>query len=94
MTKTYIGDTGTVIVLDTGQSLSGASSVSIAALKPNGATTVTWAGVVVETTKVSFTAPAGTFDQAGDWRLQAVVVLPSGAWRGETARLTVYLPFS
>lgn len=94
MTKIYIGDTGTAIVLDTGQSLAGASSVSIVALKPNGATSVTWVGAVVETTKISFTAPVGTFDQAGEWKLQALVVLPTGSWRGETARLTVYWPFN
>ena len=93
MTKTYIGDTGTAIVLDTGQPLAGASSVSILARKPNGSTEVTWAGSVVETTKVQFQTLADTLDMAGEWKLQARVVLPSGTWLGETAALTVYRPF-
>jgi hypothetical protein len=94
MTKTYVGDTGTAIVLDTGQSLAGASSVSILARKPDGATDVTWTGTVVETTKVQFSTLAGTLDMAGEWRLQARVVLPSGTWLGETVGLTVYRPFA
>lgn len=93
MTKTYIGDTGTAIVLDTGQSLAGASAVSILARKPNGSTEVTWTGTVVESTKVQFLTLAGTLDMAGDWLLQVRVVLASGTWLGETARLTVYRPF-
>lgn len=94
MTKTYIGDTGTAIVLDTGHSLAGASAVSIEARKPNGSIEVSWPGTVVESTKVQFLTLAGTLDQAGEWLLQARVELSSGTWLGETARLTVYRPFS
>ena len=94
MTKTYINDIGTAIVLDTGQSLAGAVSVGIEARKPNGSTEVSWSGAVVESTKVQFVTLAGTLDQAGEWLLQAKVVLASGTWLGETARLTVYRPFA
>lgn len=92
MTKVYVGDTGTALVLDTGQSLAGATAVSIEARKPNG-TAVSWAGAVFETTKVRYISQAGTFDQAGDWKLQAYVQLPSGTWRGETALLPVFASF-
>ena len=94
MTKTYIGDTGTAIVLDTGQILSGASAVSIEARKPSGLADVSWSGTVVESTKIRFNTLSGTLDQAGDWFLQARVVMSGGTWLGETARLTVYRPFS
>lgn len=42
---------------------------------------------------ISYTTLAGDLDQSGQYRLQARVTLPSGAWRGETAVLTVYVPF-
>ena len=93
MTKTYIGDIGTAIVLDTGQSLAGASAVSIEVLKPVGAAPVSWAGTVVESTKVQFVSLADTFASAGEYKLQARVVLPGGTWLGETVGLTVYRPF-
>jgi hypothetical protein len=92
MTKVYIGDTGTALVLDTGQSLAGATAVTIEARKPNG-TSVSLAGAVFETTKIRFITLAGTFDQFGEWRLQARAVLPSGTWLGETVSLTVYRAF-
>lgn len=93
MTKTYVGDIGTAIVLDTGQALAGASAVSIEARKPDG-TLVSWPGTVVESTKVQFVSVADTFSRAGEWLLQAKVVLPSGTWLGETAALAVSKPFS
>ena len=92
MTKIYIGDIGTAIVLDTGQSLAGASAVSIEALKPGG-TTASWPGTVVESNKIQFLSLADTFVAAGEYKLQAKVALPSGTWRGETVALTVHRPF-
>ena len=94
MTKTYTGDIGTAIVLDTGQSLAGAVSVSIEARKPDGATLASWTASVVESTKVQFTSIAGTFDAAGEYKLQAKVTLPSGTWLGETVGLTVHRPLA
>ncbi len=92
MSKVYVGDTGTVIQLDTGQNLTTATAVSIEASKPNGAV-VSWAGVVVSATKVEFVTGPTTLDISGKWVLQAKVVLPSGTWRGESANMTVYPVF-
>lgn len=92
MSKVYVGDTGTAIVLDVGQSLAGALAVSVEAQKPNGEA-VSWTGAVFESTKVRFVTQAGSLDAPGVWRLQARVVLPSGTWLGEMAKLTVYKPF-
>jgi hypothetical protein len=92
LSKVYLGDTGTLLVLDTLQSLAGATAVSIEARRPNG-TTVSWAGTVVESTKVQHTSLAGTFDLAGDWKLQARVTLPTGTWAGEAVALRVYRLF-
>lgn len=89
MSTVFVGDTGTALVLDTGQNLASATSVSIEAKKPSG-TAVSWTGAVFESTKVRFVTLAGTFDEPGLWRLQARVVLPSGTWRGESVLLRVY----
>jgi hypothetical protein len=93
MSKVYTGDTGTVIVLDCGQDISAATARSIEVRKPDGSTT-SWAATADGTTGIKYTSLAGTFDQAGDYELQAVVTLPAGTWRGETVLLTVYSPFA
>ncbi len=93
MSKVYTGDTGTVIVLDCGQNISTATARSIAVRKPDGSST-SWAAVGEGTDSIKHTSLAGTFDQAGDYQLQAVVTLPSGTWRGETVALHVYSPFA
>lgn len=92
MSKVYVGDTGTVIVLDCGQDVSAASARSIEYRKPDG-TTGSWAASASGTNAIQFTTLAGTLDQAGRWRLQAKVTLPSGVWLGETADLMVYPAF-
>ena len=91
-TKTYVGDTGTVITLDCGQDISAATARAIKARKPDG-TTVTWAAVASGANAIAFTTLAGSLDQPGRWKLQASVTLPSGTWLGETAQLDVYSAF-
>lgn len=93
MTKVYVGDIGTDIILDTGHALAGATSVSIEVLKPDS-TVASWTGAITATTKVHFISIAGTFNVAGEYRLQAKAVMPSGTWLGETVSLTVYTPFT
>lgn len=91
-TKTYVGDTGTVITLDCGTDISGASALVIKVRKPDR-TTTTWTATASGTDSMTFTTLAGTLDQAGTWRLQAMVTLPSGQWLGETAELEVHKAF-
>jgi hypothetical protein len=92
MTKTYTGDTGTVITLDCGQDISAASVRTIEVRKPDG-TTTSWAASASGNNSIMFTTLVGTLDMPGRWKLQARVTLPSGVWRGETAVLDVYSPF-
>lgn len=87
-TKLYIGDTGTQIVLDCGQDISAASARSIEVRKPDGST-ATWAASASGTNSVAYVTLADTLDQAGEWRLQSNVTLPSGEWLGETAYIEV-----
>jgi len=88
MTKVYVGDTGTVLELDTGVSLAGSTALTIEVAKPGGSR-VSLSGSA-SGTKIVFTSAADTFDVPGRWLLQAKAVLPSGTWRGETALLMVY----
>jgi len=92
MSKVYVGDTGTLIELDTGVSLAGATVLEIKARKPNGAA-VTWTATA-SATKVRYTTLAADIDQHGMWLLQASVTLPSGKWLGETAELKVFPVYS
>lgn len=92
MSKVYVGDTGTLIVLDCGQDISAATARSIEVRKPDGAT-VSWAASASGTNSIAFTTLAGSLDQAGEWLLQASVTLPSGKWLGETVALQVYGQF-
>jgi hypothetical protein len=93
MSKTYVGDTGTTIVLDCGQDISAATQRTIEVRKPNR-TTTTWAATAEGATSLKFTTLQGTLDMAGDWALQAKVALPGGVWRGETVVLKVWNPFA
>jgi hypothetical protein len=92
MSKVYVGDTGTAIVLDVGVNISAASAQSIEAQRPDGST-VSWAGTIFETNKVRFVTQADSLNVAGDWKLQSRVVLPTGTWLGEVVKLTVHRPF-
>ena len=90
--RTYVGDTGTVITLDCGTDVSAATARNIEARKPDG-TLATWVATASGTTAIRFTTLADTLDQAGTWRQQAHVVLPSGEWRGDTVPLQVLALF-
>lgn len=92
MNKVYVGDTGTMIELDTGVSLTGATVTEIKALKPDG-TLATWTATV-SSTKLRYITLADTLDQSGTWKLQASVTLPSGKWLGETADLRIHKPYA
>lgn len=91
-TKVYVGDTGTVITLDCGADISAATARSIAVRKPDG-TPTSWSASASGTNSIQFTTLAGSLDQNGIWRLQAVVSIGGGTWRGETVELQVYAAF-
>lgn len=92
MTKIYVGDVGTEIILDCGQSIASATTTDIKVTKPNN-TTDTWTGSIYNTNYIKYTIQTGDLDVVGPWLLQAYVVTPSGTWRGETAKMEVYQVF-
>jgi len=90
--KVYVGDVGTVILVDTLSDITSSTVRKILARKPNGIE-IEWAAAVDSTTKLSYTTQDGDLDTVGKWMLQAYVELPSGKWYGETAHFTVHERF-
>jgi len=94
--KVYAGDIGTVILLDTGVTLTG-GTVTIKWQNPAG-NTGSWTGAIATSASgankgISYTTIAGDIAIDGDWLLQAHAVLTYGTWSGETAVMTVYPAF-
>ena len=92
MSKIYVGDTGTEIVLDTGSPIIGASVVQVRARKPSGAIAL-WVGVVVEVNKIRYTTLVGDINEQGIWKLQAYVATPLWTGLGETLEIKVFPSF-
>lgn len=89
MSGIYKGDVGTIISLNTGVVISGATALSIEALKPSGAK-VSWSGIIGDDTKsVEHVITAGELDEAGDYIVQAKLTLGSGIWRGASVTLKI-----
>jgi hypothetical protein len=95
--KIYVGDIGTLILLDTAATLTG-GTVTIEYTKPDGSTG-SWAGTITTSASgankgISYTtASAGDLNQPGLWKLQAHAVLSGGTWSGVTVPLIVYPAF-
>lgn len=91
--KYYAGDTGTEIIVDTCSDITTATTADLLVEKPDG-TVETWSGSVYDTTKIRYIVQSGDFDQAGEYFLQAYVVMPGGTWRGNTTSFRVVAVFS
>ena len=89
-TKTYIGDIGTDLILDTKTDLSLATSVKILYKKPGQNLIAEWTGAVFETTKIKYTFVADDLDTVGVYKIMAHVVIPTWSGCGETAHFQVY----
>lgn len=78
--------------------LSAATGLSMVFEKPDG--TVSTQVAVFDTTagatgdgvdgRIMFVVPAGFLDLAGEWRRQAIVVLPAGTWRSTIVCFSVH----
>lgn len=88
MTKHYVGETGTEILVDTGVDITTATNTKIKCKKPDG-TTVEWGASVKDTTKLSYLTQEGDFNQAGTYRVQASLSLGGWTGLGETASFKI-----
>ena len=90
--KMYVGDIGTVITLDTNETISSATTTNIEVRKGDG-TITTWTGSLSGTDSVTYTTVDGDFSCSGIYKVQAYVVMVGWSGLGETAEFTVYGAF-
>ena len=91
-TKAYVGDIGTVILLDCGVNVSSATVQKILVRKPDK-TEHEWSGTIEDDNYLKYVIIADDFDQKGDYLLQAYIETPAWQGKGETVKLTVYEKF-
>lgn len=89
MTKVYVGDIGTEIILDTLVDITSATSVSIKARKPDGSA-VTWPGAVYGGTSIRYVSQLNDLDMDGVWSLQGHVTSPAWSGSSEIVELRVH----
>jgi len=77
----HVGDIGTVIIFDVGESLAAATVHKLLYLKPDGVSGE-WEGTVDGTTLTFTTTAATDLDVAGRWMIQAYIDL--GTWKGHS----------
>jgi hypothetical protein len=92
MSKLYVGDVGTEMLIDTGSDLSTATLLQLKVKKPDAAT-VAWTGSQKETTKITYTIQAGDFDQSGVHQLQAYIESPTWTGLGDTVTYVLVDPY-
>ena len=92
MSKTYVGDIGTIIRIDMGAAITGAAGLTIAVKKPD-ATTTSWTPSIYGTNYLEYTLIAADIAQAGIYYLQPYLELGGFLGKGETVNFTVYAAF-
>lgn len=89
MSKTYVGDVGTEIILDCVIDISTATVLKIFVRKPDSTATVEWNAVAEGTTKIKHVAADGDLNYPGTYTVQAYIKMPLWKGRGEATTFTV-----
>lgn len=102
MSKHYVGEAGTVFILDTGVLIGSATTQNIRWQKPSGLTG-SWAASLYSsysalasatgTYLLSHTLAVTDLSESGIWKFQSFVGAIDGTWYGETAELNIYGAF-
>lgn len=79
---------GTSAVLD----ISGATTLEMIFKAPSGAKTTQTATLTGDGTdgQLEYVTVADDLDEVGEWKIQVYVVFPSGSWRSDIGKFTVY----
>jgi predicted hydrolase (HD superfamily) len=91
MSKYYVGDVGTEVLVDTGSDISTATVMRMYVKKPSGKEE-TWTAIIGPPnaigvlTKMKYIVKQGDWDEAGWWTLQAYVELPGWKGRGDSVK--------
>lgn len=92
MSKYYVNDIGTEIVVDTGVDISTATTTTMKVKKPDG-TLVEWDATIVGLTKLRYVVIAGDWNIKGKYSLQAYVEMPTFEGRGDTVVFEIFDSF-
>ena len=89
--RVYVGDVGTLLIVETFVDLLKATVKKILYKKPDG-TTGEWLGTVAEgdPTQIRYYLQEGDIDMAGIWKLQVYVEMPGWKGVGDVVILPVY----
>lgn len=91
--KIYVGDIGTVITLNTNETISSATTTNIKVKKGDG-TTATWVGSLSGSNSVTYTIVADDLSCSGIYKVQAYVVMSDWTGLGDTVEFQVYAAFN
>lgn len=93
----HVADIGTVVEITVKEDstivdLSGATTKQIVFMKPTGSTLTKTASFVTDGTdgKIKYATIAGDLDVHGDWKVQAILVFPSGTWHSSAHDFQVH----
>jgi len=89
VSKIFVGDTGTAIIVDCGSDISTATVHDIKVRKPNG-DVVVWSASIYQNNFLKYITVDGDLNLAGDYFVESIITLPSWKGTGETDRFTVY----
>lgn len=92
--KVYVGDLGTVIIVDCGSAITGATTKDLKVKKPDG-TIVTWTAEIYQVNYLRYVSDLvdSDFDIEGVYYLQSRVVVDGWSGLGETANFRAYDPY-
>lgn len=91
MGKSYVGDEGTLILIDMGEDISAASVTEINVRKRGG--DVTWTASIYNSNYLSYTIQTDDLDEAGTYYLQPYLEFTDWKGKGETVSFEVYEDF-
>jgi hypothetical protein len=94
MSNSYKTDIGTVITLNVGVVIVGASPVTVEVKKPSGVSASWPATVGADTKSIEHIVVAGDFSESGTYIMQAKVVIGSSVWLGQSVKYLVQETFA
>lgn len=86
----YLNDIGTLIKVDVGSDITGATLHQIKFIRPDGSSD-NW-DANVATRFLQHVTVDGDLNMIGEWIVQALVTTGSGTWHGEITRFEVLKP--
>lgn len=86
----FLNDIGTLINVDVGSDITGATVHKIKFIRPDGETGE-WVATV-STQYLQHTTVDGDLNQIGEWVAQALITTSFGTWHGEITRFAVLSP--